>query len=59
MDIGTTAVFAKTIAAGKVLCNHRLCQGGYPLDPRRCTPAFSGASLRASPRLDVGYAHLR
>lgn len=54
---GTIAMFAKTIASGKVLCNHGTCQGGCPLNPLRCTPPFGGTSLGASRRLDVGNAH--
>lgn len=57
MRIGTTAMFAKTLAVGKGFCNHGLCQGGFPLNPRRCTPARSGASLATNRWLDVGAAH--
>ena len=50
-------MFAKTIAVGKVLCNHGTCQGAFPLDPLRCTPAYAGATRQTSRWLDVGAAH--
>lgn len=50
-------MFAKTIAVGKVLCNHGTCQGEFPLDPLCCAPAYAGASQETSLCLDVGHAH--
>ena len=50
-------MFAKTIAYGKVFCNHGTCQGEFPLDPQRCTPACAGAWPETSRWLDAGDAH--
>ena len=50
-------MFAKTIAVGKVFCNHGTCQGGFPLNPLHCTPSYGGTSPGTSRWLDVGDAH--
>lgn len=47
-------MFAKTIAVGKVLCNHGTCQGELPLTP--CAPRLPAQALRQKPAVGWTWA---